>query len=76
MYGGDVVEHDISIITAMQVLNNIDTKLYNVIPIYIYKNNFFIMKNATNVEYYSNFILKNNKSDKKNGYLNTKNIIL
>lgn len=33
------MEHDVSIITGRQVLNNIDTTKYNVIPIYIDKNN-------------------------------------
>lgn len=34
-YGGRSVEHDISIITAMQAIANINTKKYNVIPIYL-----------------------------------------
>ncbi len=38
-FGGKSVEHDVSIITGRQVLNNIDTTKYNVIPIYIDKKN-------------------------------------
>ena len=70
MYGGDVVEHDISIITAIQTYNNIDKNLYNVIAVYINKNEFFILKNPTNIEYYLHF---NRDLHKKvyfqNGYL-------
>ena len=38
-YGGKSAEHDISIITSMQVINNLDKTKYNVIPVYIRKNN-------------------------------------
>lgn len=38
-YGGKSSEHDISIITAIQVINNLDTKKYDIVPIYIDYNN-------------------------------------
>jgi len=38
IFGGESCEHDISIITGIQLINNIDEYLYNVIPIYIDKN--------------------------------------
>jgi D-alanine-D-alanine ligase len=34
LFGGPSVEHDVSIITAMQVIKNINKEKYNVIPIY------------------------------------------
>ena len=37
IFGGCSVEHEISIITAIQAMNNIDTKRYDIIPIYIDK---------------------------------------
>ncbi len=37
IFGGVSPEHDISIITGVQVINNINTYLYNVIPLYITK---------------------------------------
>ncbi|ABR30353.1 D-alanine--D-alanine ligase [Thermosipho melanesiensis] len=37
-FGSKSVEHEISIITAQQVLSSIDRKKYNVIPIYISKS--------------------------------------
>ena len=42
-YGGKSVEHDISIITAIQTLKNINKDKYNVLPIYQTKNNNFIV---------------------------------
>ena len=38
IFGSKSVEHEISIITANQILNAIDRNKYNVIPIYISKN--------------------------------------
>ena len=38
MFGGVSPEHDISIITAIQVMANIDTNKYNIVPIYIAKD--------------------------------------
>lgn len=38
MFGGVSVEHEISIITAIQAINSIDTAKYDVIPIYIAKD--------------------------------------
>lgn len=34
MFGGPSVEHDVSIITALQVIKNADIALYNIIPLY------------------------------------------
>ena len=38
LFGGVSVEHEISIITAIQAMNSIDTNKYDIIPIYIAKN--------------------------------------
>lgn len=37
LFGGVSSEHDISIITANQILNNLDEQKYNIIPVYISK---------------------------------------
>ena len=37
IFGGRSVEHEVSVITGIQVIENIDKKKYNVIPIYIDK---------------------------------------
>ena len=39
IFGGRSVEHDISIITALQVINNLDKEKYKVIPLYLDHNN-------------------------------------
>ena len=38
IFGGKTVEHEISIITAIQAMNNIDNDKYEIIPIYITKD--------------------------------------
>lgn len=37
IFGGETVEHEVSIITAVQAMNNIDQEKYDIIPIYISK---------------------------------------
>ena len=38
IFGGDSLEHELSIITALQAMDNIDTEKYEIIPIYITKD--------------------------------------
>lgn len=38
IFGGKSVEHEISVITALQVMDNIDKEKYEVVPIYITKD--------------------------------------
>ena len=38
-FGGKTVEHEVSIISALQVIENLDKEKYEVIPIYISKDN-------------------------------------
>lgn len=38
-FGGHSVEHEVSIITAIQAIENMDTEKYDIIPIYISKDN-------------------------------------
>ena len=53
-YGGKSVEHDISIITALQVMNNIDTTKYTILPIYIAKDGKWIyIKDYKNMNNYT-----------------------
>lgn len=39
LFGGKSVEHEISIITAIQAINQIDRNIYNIYPIYLTKEN-------------------------------------
>ena len=46
IFGGKSAEHDISIITGLQAISNVDRDKYNIIPIYIDKsNNFYAGEN-------------------------------
>ena len=58
-YGGKSAEHDISIITALQVMNNIDTKKYNIVPVYIHSDNsWHILDGYTEIYIYAQNKLK------------------
>ena len=39
MFGGKSVEHEVSIISGIQAIMSMDTEKYEVIPVYINKNN-------------------------------------
>ena len=53
-YGGKSVEHDISILTALQVMKNLDLKKYKIFPIYISENNdWFILDNYLDLNIYA-----------------------
>ena len=41
IFGGDSVEHEVSIISALQAMENIDEEKYEIIPIYISKDRHF-----------------------------------
>ncbi len=58
-YGGKSVEHDISIITAIQVMNNLDKRKYNIVPIYVDENNaWHIIRDHLNMNIYAEKNLK------------------
>ena len=38
IFGGESVEHEVSIISAMQAMNKLDQEKYEIIPIYITKD--------------------------------------
>lgn len=54
LFGGKSVEHEISIISAIQAIGHIDREKYDVIPIYITKNNeFYVGYNIDRIESYT-----------------------
>ena len=67
IFGGISPEHEVSIITGVQILNSTDQSLYNVIPVYISKegkwythNSFFSMetfKNLETIPYFSHQVI-------------------
>lgn len=55
MFGGKSVEHEISIISAIQAIASLNTNKYEIIPIYITKNNeFYVGENVGKIESYTN----------------------
>ncbi|MFV0288235.1 MAG: hypothetical protein ACK5HR_02110 [Mycoplasmatales bacterium] len=55
IFGGNSVEHEISIITAIQAIENMDQEKYEVIPIYLTKNNkFFTSEDFLNIDIFKN----------------------
>ena len=60
LFGGASVEHDISVITAVQVCVSLNDELYNVIPVYISKfGTWFKMERLLSVSDFNNCALKN-----------------
>ena len=50
-FGGKTVEHEVSIISALQVIENLDNEKYEAIPIYISKDNkFYTSELLTRIE--------------------------
>ena len=57
IFGGKSVEHEVSIISGLQAINNMDTDKYDIIPIYLSKENKMYVgdmvkevKNFTNID--------------------------
>jgi D-alanine-D-alanine ligase len=52
-FGGRSVEHEVSVITGIQTINNLDKSKYDVIPIYISReNSFYTGERIGNIEEY------------------------
>jgi D-alanine-D-alanine ligase len=46
LFGGDSPEHEVAVITGLQVIENIDREKYQPLPVYLDKNNqFFYLPN-------------------------------
>ena len=64
LFGGKTVEHEISIISAIQAIGYLDRNKYDVIPIYITKNNeFYVGEDIGKIESYTdiNTLIKNSQ---------------
>ena len=59
IFGGESCEHDISIITGIQLIKNMNEYLYNIVPIYIDKNGRWLTsKNFNDLDNINNEIKK------------------
>lgn len=53
LYGGISPEHEVSIITAVQLMKHVDSKKYDLFPVFIDKSGkWWTGQNLTNIEYY------------------------
>lgn len=56
IFGGETVEHEVSIISALQAINNIDKEKYEVVPIYISKDRvWYTGDSLLDIEIYKDF---------------------
>lgn len=63
IFGGMSTEHEISIITAIQAINNMDTNKYEIIPIYISKNSImYTGESLKNIETFKNLKMISKKA--------------
>ena len=52
-FGGRSVEHEISVLSALQAINAMDTEKYNIVPIYITKQGrWFTGENLLDIQNY------------------------
>lgn len=64
IFGGKSVEHEVSIISGIQAINNIDKEKYEVVPIYLSKENkMYVGQGIGEVKNYKNVkeLIKNNQ---------------
>ncbi len=56
IFGGETVEHEVSIISAVQAMNSMDTEKYDIIPIYIAKDRtWYTGSMLSDIEIYKDF---------------------
>lgn len=55
-FGGKSSEHDVSVVTALQMMENLDREKYNIIPIYITRDgDWYTGKKLMDINTYKNF---------------------
>ena len=56
IFGGETVEHEVSVITAVQAMEHINRDKYDVVPIYISKDRiWYTSPMLTDIEVYRDF---------------------
>lgn len=56
IFGGESVEHEVSVITAIQAMNNMDKEKYDIVPIYISKDRiWYTGKMLMEIDVYKDF---------------------
>lgn len=61
-FGGKSSEHDVSIVTALQMMENLDRDKYNIIPVYITRDgDWYTGKKLMDINTYKNFDIGDNE---------------
>lgn len=56
IYGGETVEHEVSVISALQAMNNLNEDKYDIVPIYISKDRIWYTGHMLrDIEFYKEF---------------------
>ena len=56
IFGGESVEHEVSIISAVQAMNKLDNEKYDIVPIYISKDRtWYTGKMLADIDMYRDF---------------------
>ena len=56
IYGGETVEHEVSVISALQAMNNLNEDKYDIVPIYISKDRIWYTGHMLrDIEFYKDF---------------------
>ncbi len=77
IFGGRSVEHEVSVISAIQAIQSLDKTKYNVIPVYISKKNeMYIGEGIGDIEGYKNIPALLKKSEKVIMINNGKDVVL
>jgi len=64
-FGGASVEHEVSVISALQAINNMDKEKYDIIPIYISKENYmYVGEKIGDIKEYKNIEVLIKKSQR------------
>ena len=76
MFGSKSCEHDVSVVTAVQLMQNISKEKYNIMPIYITKSGEMLFsKKFSKIHSFKNKLPKNKEILLKNGYIYIKNCL-
>lgn len=74
IFGGMSTEHDVSIVSGMSVIKNLNNEKYEIFPIYISKNGTFY-KLKESLEEFKERVLKVGEEIKENSFLKLDNVI-
>lgn len=56
LYGGKTAEHDVSIITGVQLMDNADKSKYDIVPVYVARDGqWYTGEKLRDIEFYKNF---------------------